>query len=240
MGLVMRRETILRSLLLLCLFAIVGAASAQQPQQCVVIDPELQRSYTGGCKDGYAEGAGEARGLASYSGEFRAGRKHGKGVKTWPSGDRYEGYFVDDRKEGTGLYAWGRGSASAGERYTGGFRADKRHGYGVYEWPNGDRYAGPWENDRITGTPTKAMMARANALAERAAAVATPGAKVCRLMHIGVASQDIVRATVLSREGDDIRVRIDDPGTFEHVIDAKQVKRGDVVRDALKLWLPCT
>jgi hypothetical protein len=237
----MTRALMLQSLLVLCLVTMMQAASGQETQKCRVVDPELQRSYTGGCKDGYAEGYGEARGGASYSGEFRAGRKHGKGVKSWPSsGDRYEGYFVDDLKDGSGIYTWGRRSASAGERYIGGFRADKRHGYGVYEWPNGDRYAGAWDNDAIAGTPTKGMIARAKALAERAAAVAVPGAKVCRQMRIGVASDDTVRATVLAREGDNIRVRIDDPGRFEHVIGGREAKRGEIVSDALKLWLPCT
>jgi hypothetical protein len=235
-------SAILPSLFLLWVLATVTTTWAQESgPKCVVFDPELQGSYSGGCKDGYAEGYGEARGKASYSGEFKAGRKHGKGIKSWPSsGDRYEGYFLEDRKDGTGLYAWGRGSPSAGERYIGGFRADRRHGYGVYEWPSGDRYAGAWENDGIVGTPTKSMVARANALAERAAAVAVPGVKVCRLMRIGVASEDIVRATVLAREGDNIRVRIDDAGKFEHVIGEREVRRGEVVTDALKSWLPCT
>jgi hypothetical protein len=84
------------------------------------------------------------------------------------------------------------------------------------------------------------MIARANALSERAAAIANPGAKVCRQMRIGLASDDTVRATVLAREGDAIRVRIDDPGKFEHVIGGRELKRGEVVSDALKLWLPCT
>lgn len=226
--------------LLLLLLSWTHALAAENTA-CVVVDPELRGSYSGGCKDGYAEGYGEARGEALYTGEFRSGRKHGKGVKTWPaSGDRYEGFFVDDRKDGTGMYSWGRRSPSAGARYIGGFRADRRSGYGVYEWPNGDRYAGDWENDRPLGVPTSGMIARANAEAERAAAVAIPGAKVCRQMRIGVATQDVVRATVLAREGDSIRVRIDDAGKFEHVIGAREVKRGDVVSDPLNLWLPCT
>ena len=53
-------------------------------------------------------------------------------------------------------------------------------------------------------------------------------------------SVDTVRATVLARQGDNIRVRIDDPGQFEHVIGGREVKRGEVVSDPLKLWLPCT
>src|SRR5687767_8279771 len=94
-----------------------GSAHAQNATGCKVLDPELQGSYDGGCVNGYAEGRGEARGRATYIGAFSAGRKHGKGVKTWPAtGDRYEGDFVEDRKHGTGTYAWGSRSPAAGER----------------------------------------------------------------------------------------------------------------------------
>src|ERR671936_2685573 len=95
---------------------------------CRVLDPELQASYSGPCVNGLAEGRGFAHGTATYEGDFRAGRKHGRGVKTWPNGDRYEGDFVEDRKEGTGMYVWGRRSPWAGQRYTGGFLNDRRHG----------------------------------------------------------------------------------------------------------------
>jgi hypothetical protein len=76
-------------LLLALLVAWPPDASAQAP--CRVLDPELQGSYSGGCRDGLAEGFGKAAGAARYEGEFRAGRRHGWGVQTWPSGERYEG-----------------------------------------------------------------------------------------------------------------------------------------------------
>ena len=68
----------------------------QDAPKCGVLDPELQGSYSGGCVKGLAEGEGEAMGAANYKGGFRAGRKHGMGVKTWPSGDRYSGRWEDD------------------------------------------------------------------------------------------------------------------------------------------------
>jgi len=95
-----------------------------------VIDPELRGSYAGPCVNGLAEGQGVAAGTAEYRGEFKAGRKNGKGAKTWPSGDRYEGEFVEDRKEGVGAYTWGRGPWQ-GERYEGSFLNDRRQGFGV-------------------------------------------------------------------------------------------------------------
>ena len=219
---------------------VPGSAIPQGPSNCKVVDPELQESYKGGCVNGYAEGAGEARGRAVYVGAFVAGRKHGKGVKTWPAtGDRYEGDFVEDRKHGTGTYVWGPRSPAAGERYSGGYAADRRHGEGTYEWPGGERYAGPWDNDVPTGAATKGMIARARALAEHAAVVGVPGARVCRQMRVGVATLDTIRGTVLARSGDAVRVRIDDAGQMEHVIAERTVHKGDVLTDPLRLWIPC-
>jgi len=220
------------------LLCALAAPSYAQPD-CRVLDAELQLAYSGGCKDGLAEGSGEARGTAHYRGEFKAGRKHGKGVKTWPNGDRYEGDFVDDRREGTGMYVWGRSSAWSGQRYTGGFANDRRNGHGVYDWPNGDRAAGLWDNDRYAGAPTKGMVARGRAQAEHAAAVALVGANVCRQMRVGVATLEFIRGTVSAVEGDRITIRIDDPGTLDHLIGEQPVRKGASVTDLVKSWLPC-
>lgn len=219
---------------------LVTPALGQVSTQCKIFDVELQGIYSGGCKDGLAEGHGVARGSATYRGEFKAGRKHGKGVKVWPNGDRYEGDFVADRKEGTGMYEWGRESAWAGQRYTGGYVNDRRHGYGVYEWPNGERYAGAWDNDRLTGKPTKGMFARARSEMELAAAVGRVGAKVCRQLEVGVGNRDIVRGTVTAVAGEHIDVQIDDPGKFDHVLSGRPITKGAVLTGPLNVWVPCT
>ena len=99
---------------------------------CRVLDPELHGFYEGGCKNGLAHGDGVATGSAEYRGEFRKGMKDGKGVKTWPWGDRYEGSFAADRRSGKGMYIWGKASQWAGERYVGDYVADQRHGQGTY------------------------------------------------------------------------------------------------------------
>ena len=202
-------------------------------------DPELQGSYTGSCREGWAEGRGDARGAAHYHGDFRAGRKHGRGVKIWPNGDRYEGDFVEDRREGGGTYLWGEGPWR-GQRYTGGYVSDRRHGHGVYEWPGGERIAGPWENDRYLGAPTKGLIGRSRAYAERAAVVGIAGARVCREMKIGVATREWVRGTVTVAGEQRITVSIDDPGTLGHAIGNVALRKGTLVEDAMKNWLPCT
>jgi hypothetical protein len=238
MGLV-SMQALSRAVILMTL-VLPASVWAQTGQVCRVLDPELQGVYQGGCENGLAEGRGEARGQAHYQGEFSAGRKHGKGAKTWPSsGDRYEGDFVDDRKEGKGTYVWGPRSAHAGERYTGTWLNDGRNGHGVYQWPNGERYDGEWRADRIVGPPTKAMVDRARVQAERAAAVARIGTRVCREMTIGVATRDTIRATVTATDGERITVRVENPGRFEHTMGDRTILKGDVITAPLRLWTPC-
>ena len=38
-----------------------------------------------------------------YEGEFSGGKKNGKGVKTWATGDVYEGEWLSNRRHGYGL-----------------------------------------------------------------------------------------------------------------------------------------
>jgi len=116
---------------------------------------------------------------------------------------------------------------------------DKREGYGVYEWPGGDRYAGPWKSDAASGKPTPGIYARMQAERERLAAVSKPGLKVCRELLVGSVTRDWVRGTVMSVEGNELAVRIDDAGQFEHRIAGVVLGRGVSVRDAALLWTPC-
>jgi len=209
-----------------------------QAQDCRVLDPELQASYAGPCASGLAEGSGSAAGIAQYQGEFKAGRKHGQGVKTWPNGDRYEGEFVEDRKEGTGTYAFGRGPW-LGERYEGRFLDDRRHGFGVYRWASGDVYSGPWERDIAIGAPTPMMRARIKFEEEARAAVGKEGQKVCREVPVGIALRDWVRGVVVAVAPDNVAVRIDDPGQVPHILGSAEARPGDVVWDSPQAWTPC-
>lgn len=222
-----------RGLSLIFLFFL---ASAVRAENCRVIDPELQGSYSGPCVNGLAEGVGSASGTASYHGGFKAGLKDGHGVKSWPNGDRYEGGFVNDRKEGQGVYTWGRGKWE-GERYEGGYVADRRQGYGVYRWPTGDVYSGPWDKDAMTGPSTPMMLAHQKFLQEARAAVAKEGQKVCRAVRVGIARRDWVRGTVVAVEAgkERVGVRIDEPGKFP----GGEARAGEVVWDVTEAWTPC-
>ena len=227
------RYRALTPILFLLLFSLPAAA-----QDCGVLDPELKGSYSGTCKNGLAEGEGVARGTAEYRGGFRAGKKHGQGVKAWPNGDRYEGGFADDRREGRGSYSWGRGPW-AGESYAGGYRADKRHGEGVYRWPSGDTYKGLFEDDRFAGYATPMMLARHRFEEEAKRAVAKEGQKVCREMPIGIARGEWIRGVVVGVSGEQVGVRVDEPGVNRHVVAGVELRAGDVVWDAPIGWVPC-
>jgi hypothetical protein len=217
---------------------VVLCAPAVADEPCKVLDPELQVSYSGRCVDGLAEGLGVASGIAAYTGEFRAGRKHGKGTKTWANGDRYEGDFSDERIEGFGTYTFGRGPW-AGESYTGDYLAGRRHGHGVYKWASGDLYNGPWREDLPVGPPTPMMRARAKHREEVRAAVAVQGQRVCREVPIGIGGRDWVRGTVvaLNEEGQPA-VRIDEIGE-SNPLASLGVKPGVFIWVTPEEWVPC-
>jgi hypothetical protein len=219
-------------------FFVLLMPLASAAEQCRVLDPDLQDAYSGPCVNGLAEGHGIALGSAQYRGQFKAGRKHGKGVKVWANGDTYAGDFVEDRREGRGVYTLGRGPWE-GERYEGDFLNDRRHGTGTYRYRSGDVYTGPWANDAPTGRPTPMMIARRKFREEIQAAVAKEGQKVCREMPVGVAGRDWIRGVVVATDGRAISVRIEDPGQHKHMLGNIVVNEGAVVHQAPTDWVPC-
>jgi len=215
----------------------LAACSAATAQNCKVLDPELQSAYSGPCVNGLAEGEGRASGTATYAGGFKAGKKHGYGVKVWANGDRYAGEFVDGKKEGRGTYAWGRGPWR-GESYEGEYVNDLRHGEGTYRWPTGDVYRGPWKEDRIAGYATPMMLAQRKFAEESLAAVGAKGRKVCREMPVGIALSEWLHGEVVGVSGDEVGVRVDQPG-HRQVVAGVELQAGDIVWDKPTAWTPC-
>ena|SRR6218665_3576758 len=87
-------------IILLISFVLLNNINAQQ--ECKVAVSELQGSYTGGCKDGKADGPGKAVGADSYEGNFKAGFPDGEGVYTWGNKDVYTGNFKKGALDGKG------------------------------------------------------------------------------------------------------------------------------------------
>ena len=216
-----------------------GAGAAQAQSACAVLDPELQGSYEGGCAGGKAEGQGTARGSATYAGGFHEGKKHGRGIKTWSWGDRYEGEFVDDYKHGWGTYAWGARTLFAGDRYEGEFSNDKRNGYGIYSWASGDSYAGPWKDDSVAGRATPMMIARFRATNASMEALAKPGVKVCHASTVAAGVRTEAQTQAVNPAARQVSVKVTQLGPTPAVVAGRQLAVGDVVWDEPLHWIPC-
>lgn len=80
-----------------------------------------------------------------YSGEWLAGKRHGKGMLVWDDGSKYEGDWYEN-------YSWGKGKLVYGENecYEGDFVKNCRHGIGKYVC-FGMTYSGDWQDDRQEG-----------------------------------------------------------------------------------------
>jgi hypothetical protein len=87
----------------LVLFFGAGNSYAQSDiQSCRVKDNELVGKYTGGCKNGLAEGKGEAKGEHRYSGSFKAGLPDGPGEYYFSDSIYHLGSFQNGYREGRG------------------------------------------------------------------------------------------------------------------------------------------
>lgn len=132
---------------------------------CTVNDSDIADEYSGGCKNGLANGKGVGHGKDKYEGMFKNGNKHGKGTYTWANGDRYEGQWQDDNKHGKGTHTW-----PSGDRYEGMYANGKKHGHGIYyqhgiflvqsagytegEWEDGRRVSGNFVAYRDSSSPS--------------------------------------------------------------------------------------
>ena len=61
----------------------------------------------------------------------------GDGKEEWPDGSSYNGQYKEGKKNGKGIFVWFDGS-----KFEGDFVNNKIEGYGVYEWPDNRKYSG--------------------------------------------------------------------------------------------------
>ncbi len=104
-----------------------------------------------------------------YTGNFKHGKKHGKGECNFPNGSRYVGDFEDDKFNGYGTYTFPSGSQYTGQFknnqahghgkltniegsvYEGEYKESKRHGKGILTHADGSKYDGDFEDDKLNG-----------------------------------------------------------------------------------------
>lgn len=219
--------------------ALSGCSSIMMPQEsCRVLDADLARgAYRGGCKNGLADGYGEVSGESTYRGDFRAGKKQGKGIKVMPNGDRYAGEFSDDFRHGQGSYIWGERTPWAGDRYEGEYQYDKRHGRGVYLWGSGDRYEGLWENDLRMGL---SVMETRRAQRSSVKKELASGVAVCTEIPLGLNRHQRIRGLVESIMEKNIIIRITGMDGTRASYRGQVIRVGDAVEDDSTNWQSCS
>lgn len=89
-----------RLFLILLLFS--GKNIYAQQNNCKVIKAELSGVYTGGCKNGLANGKGIAQAIDYYEGQFSRGMPEGNGTYKWANGTSYEGQWKKGLRDGEG------------------------------------------------------------------------------------------------------------------------------------------
>jgi hypothetical protein len=86
----------------IALFNCVNLYSQDSTKECKVELKSLSGTYIGECKNGFAHGKGEAKGIHHYVGIFKYGLPDGKGIYYYNNGVFYSGNFQDGLKEGKG------------------------------------------------------------------------------------------------------------------------------------------
>jgi hypothetical protein len=95
-------KKILLFLTVFSLFTLM--ANSQDP--CVVLMKNISERYEGECKNGLADGSGEAWGSDHYLGTFKKGLPHGKGKYEYADGSVYEGVWAKGLRHGSGRFAF--------------------------------------------------------------------------------------------------------------------------------------
>lgn len=90
------------TLILIFLVHAITVAAQDNISACKVLTLTLNQHYAGGCKNGLADGQGEASGQQHYKGTFKDGKPNGAGVYYYDDGSYHAGFFQDGQKEGKG------------------------------------------------------------------------------------------------------------------------------------------
>lgn len=117
--------------------------------------PNETITWSGKCKNGYANGTGtqqwyqDGKANGRYEGKIDGGNYIGFGTFYFASGDKYEGNWKSGKREGLGTEIFGNG-----EKYEGNWRSDNREGFGTYYFAEGTKYVGEWKQHTQDGFGT--------------------------------------------------------------------------------------
>ena len=108
---------------------------------------QILRSFCEEKDDGWAVCPSGNRSKAFDGGYHNIeGKKHGKFIIEFSSGDKYVGEFKNNRKHGQGTYTYSNGS-----KYVGEYKEGVRSGQGTYTFSDGSKDVGEWQNGALNG-----------------------------------------------------------------------------------------
>ncbi len=130
-----------------------------------VVNPFENECIKGSCVNAY--GIYIYNSGLQYEGEWKNGRRHGKGTLTYPDRYKYVGEWKNNKREGHGklVYTyskipfyyvgeWKDGKRDGkgifyyyGKKYEGHWNNDLMHGRGTVIYPGGYKWTGEWKND---------------------------------------------------------------------------------------------
>jgi hypothetical protein len=99
-------KNIKTELLIILGISLLITNSTLAQTECRVLDPGIDGTYIGKCRNGLAHGYGVAEAKNRYEGRFRNGLPHGKGTYTWANGDVYTGSWQKGMQHGQGVYTY--------------------------------------------------------------------------------------------------------------------------------------
>lgn len=105
-----------------------------QSADCIVNVDSLKGEYNGDCKKGKADGKGTAKGINSYTGDFKNGYPDGQGKYTWKNGSWYEGAWKNGLFDGQGTLSAKTEAGNDSSSVTTGFWKKGKY-IGKYEKP---------------------------------------------------------------------------------------------------------
>lgn len=118
---------------------------AQAQSACKVLDEDISANYTGGCINGFADGDGTASGKNEYTGQFKAGMKHGKGLYKYKSTNTSYVYAVEVVDINSGAKRF-KLIELAGGQVEGDFINDKLNGIAIIKYASGSSFEGNYVN----------------------------------------------------------------------------------------------
>jgi len=111
--------------------------------------------YNGEFKNNLFEGTGEQvydnyeNHKITYVGQFKHGKREGKGKLSFDDGNYYEGNFTKDKFDGEGYFKF-----NDGREYKGNWKENEMNGEGVFIWNENQKYEGQYKDSRREGHGT--------------------------------------------------------------------------------------